>query len=356
MAVQVRTKILILSDTHGMDIPAEINLREPVDVVIHCGDLTETSSLVEYKNTLQLLRKINAPLKLFIAGNHDLSLDPPALRRKVKEAERLSNESFESSINKELDEIQSLIEEAKAEKTLYLEEGSHQFVLDNGALMKIYASPFTPSTEGWAFEYSTHDFNIDSGIDIVITHGPPRGVMDISGGKRIGCPQLFRAVAHSQPKIHCFGHVHQGWGAKLIAWKEHLSKTPNHLEDIVNSKSVVLENIGNRHEPEEVAEARKARLTQYKAQGHCRTSHCADDVDPLKDRTLFINAANKGGDELDQVPWLVEIDLPAAQWPNAVSSTPASSADCGERRSRKRGLEPECAEAKENKRARISIK
>ncbi|KAK1990326.1 hypothetical protein LX36DRAFT_535158, partial [Colletotrichum falcatum] len=77
----VRTKMLVLSDIHGMEI-ANMNLDEPVDVVIHCGDLTESSAMPEYQSTLQLLREINAPLKLFLAGNDDLSLDTPALRRR----------------------------------------------------------------------------------------------------------------------------------------------------------------------------------------------------------------------------------------------------------------------------------
>ncbi|KAK1977070.1 calcineurin-like phosphoesterase [Colletotrichum cereale] len=312
MTARVATRFLILSDTHGLKFPADMKFEESVDVVVHCGDLTERSTVAEYQTTLQLLRSLDAPLKLFIAGNHDLSLDPPSLRRKIEEAERFTKETFDShSVDQELLGIKRLIDEAKAERIVFLEEGNHEFVLGNGAVLKVYASPYTPSTEGWAFEYSTHDFNIDSGTDVVITHGPPRGVLDISGdGKRIGCPQLFRAVAQSQPKIHCFGHVHRGWGARLVAWKQRLSEAPTHLEDIDNSNSSVLEHLGSRHEPDDVAEARKERFGRYRSQAHCRTSHCSDDVDPLKPgRTLFVNAANKGNDGLDQVPWLVEIDL-----------------------------------------------
>ncbi|KAK1961227.1 calcineurin-like phosphoesterase [Colletotrichum sublineola] len=353
MASYVRTKILILSDTHGLDIPSEI--KHPVDVVIHCGDLTERSTIPEYQNTLQLLRKIDAPLKLFIAGNHDLSLDPSALRRKVEEAARVSNETFDGLIEKELLDIKNWVDEARAKNILYLEEGNHEFVLGNGAMLKVYASPYTPSTDGWAFEYSTHDFNIDMGTDVVITHGPPRGVLDISDGKRIGCPQLFRAVAQSQPKIHCFGHVHRGWGARLVAWKQRLSETPTHLTDIDNSNSSVLEHLGNRHEPDDVAEARKERFTRYKSQGYCRISHCADDLEPLKEgRSLFLNAANKGSDELDQVPWLVEIDLAPARSQEPDASTSTSLRDHAQTNSRKRNMDSELPKRKDCKRVRTS--
>ncbi|GKT97748.1 metallophosphoesterase domain-containing protein [Colletotrichum tofieldiae] len=315
--------------------------------------------MAEYKNTLQLLRELNAPLKLFIAGNHDLSLDSSALRKKVEEAERVNQETFDSpSVDRELLDIKSAVEEAKAERVVFLEEGTHKFVLRNGAVLKVYASPYTPGTGGWAFEYSTHDFDIETGTDIVITHGPPRGILDISeDGKRIGCPQLFRAVARSQPKVHCFGHVHRGWGARLVAWKPLLSNNPSHIEDIDNMKSSVLEHLGYRNEPDDVAEARRERLLQYKSQGHCRISHCANDAKPLNaGQTLFVNVATKGDSELDQAPWLVEIDLAVArpQIPKVSSSTPPQ--DSEETRSRKRKLELEWAETMDYKRAQISSK
>ncbi|WQF76569.1 Putative calcineurin-like phosphoesterase domain, ApaH type, metallo-dependent phosphatase [Colletotrichum destructivum] len=302
MANQVKTTLLIISDTHGLEFPAETRAQEPVDVVIHCGDLTESSTMAEYKNTLQLLRNLNAPLKLFIAGNHDLSLDPPAIYGKIDEAER------------EILAVRDLVKRAKAEGIVFLEEGTHEFVLGNGAALKLFASPYTPGTAGWAFEYSTHDFNIEEGTDVVVTHGPPRGILDISeGGKRIGCPQLFRAVARSQPKIHCFGHVHRGWGARLVAWRPTLSPTPSHIEDIDNAKSLVLEHLGHRNEPEEVAQARRERFKQYRSQGHCRIRHCQDDLEPPQaGQTLFVNAATKGSDGLNQAPWIVDVDLPAA--------------------------------------------
>ncbi|TQN65983.1 putative rhamnogalacturonate lyase C, partial [Colletotrichum shisoi] len=275
--------------------------------------------------TLQLLRNLNAPLKLFIAGNHDLSLDPPAIYGKIDEAERVNEETrFDRpTVNQEILAVRDLVKRAEAEGIVFLEEGTHEFVLGNGATLKLFASPYTPGTAGWAFEYSTHDFNIEEGTDVVVTHGPPRGILDISeGGKRIGCPQLFRAVARSQPKIHCFGHVHRGWGARLVAWRPTLSPTPSHIADIDNAKSSVLEHLGHRNEPDEVAQARRERFKQYRSQGHCRIRHCKDDSDPPQAvRTLFVNAATKGSDELNQAPWIVDVDLPAA----AVITTTATA-------------------------------
>ncbi|OBR14522.1 calcineurin-like phosphoesterase [Colletotrichum higginsianum IMI 349063] len=361
MANQVKTTLLIISDTHGLEFPVETRPQEPVDVVIHCGDLTKSSTMAEYKNTLQLLRNLNAPLKLFIAGNHDLSLDSPAVYEKIDEAERVSEETrFDRPmVNQEILAVRDLVKRSKAEGIVFFEEGTHDFVLGNGAALKLFASPYSPGTAGWAFEYSTHDFNIEEGTDVVVTHGPPRGILDISeGGKRMGCPQLFREVARSRPKIHCFGHVHRGWGARLVAWRPTLSQTPSHIEDIDSAKSSVLEHLGHRNDPEEVAQARRERFEQYKSQGHCRISHCKDDLEPLNSgQTLFVNAATKGSDGLNQAPWIVDIDLPAAvlqPQPMVAISTSPTLQESKTTISSKGKMEPEeSKEPKNNKRARL---
>jgi 3',5'-cyclic AMP phosphodiesterase CpdA len=84
---QIRTRILILSDTHGHSLfdpqtkPDEAQryaFHKPLpsaDVAIHCGDLTLCSHVKEYQKTFDVMRSIAAPLKLVIPGNHDCSMD-----------------------------------------------------------------------------------------------------------------------------------------------------------------------------------------------------------------------------------------------------------------------------------------
>jgi Icc-related predicted phosphoesterase len=50
--------------------------------------------------------------------------------------------------------------------------------------------------------------------DILITHGPPFGHLDIPGGQsiRVGCEMLRHRVDTIRPKIHVFGHIHGSWG------------------------------------------------------------------------------------------------------------------------------------------------
>lgn len=52
----IATKFLIISDTHGEDVP--LARRVTADVAIHCGDLTEESKIKEFHDTLDLLKGI----------------------------------------------------------------------------------------------------------------------------------------------------------------------------------------------------------------------------------------------------------------------------------------------------------
>jgi Icc-related predicted phosphoesterase len=51
-------------------------------------------------------------------------------------------------------------------------------------------------------------------VDVLITHGPPRGIGDQAsprhGTEHLGCDDLARQVEISQPFIHVFGHIHGG--------------------------------------------------------------------------------------------------------------------------------------------------
>lgn len=40
------------------------------------------------------------------------------------------------------------------------------------------------------------------------------------GGHRAGCPQLLRALDRVRPRLHCFGHIHEAWGAERVRWKD----------------------------------------------------------------------------------------------------------------------------------------
>ncbi|KAF5614431.1 metallophosphoesterase domain protein [Fusarium subglutinans] len=321
MSSLIKTRILILSDTHGLRFEEDKKPLEPVDLVIHCGDLTEDSKLEGFREAIQLLKGIDAPTKIVIAGNHDFSLDDGVFKHKIAEASRVAQEDLEQSIKDEYGdygEAKRLFTEAD-HSIIFLDEGTHELHLQNGALVKVYASPYTPETAGstdWGFQYNgAHEFSIPKGTDIVVTHGPPHGMMDMTPERqRIGCPQLFSAIAKSQPRIHCFGHVHNSWGAKVVSWRPRISENPSHFSDIDNAKSRVVESLprlqGTKWESPEDRKARENKLQRYESQRCCVASDCQGDEERLPPgKTFFVNAALMGDKGLSQHPWLVDIEL-----------------------------------------------
>lgn len=312
-----------MSDTHGSDIDVNED-GQRADVAIHCGDLTEESKIDEFRTTVDLLRRLPAPLKLVISGNHDLTLDETTFRQRLSEAAQPIEPELVEKTFGTYGEARRLLQEANDTGIVFLDEGNHEFILANGAILRVYASPYTPSKGGWAFQYSPedqHDFTLAEGVHVVITHGPPHGILDYTVDKqRAGCPQLFRAIAQKKPLMHCFGHIHEGWGSKLVTWREQISDNPSHFSDIDNGKSVVIETVSNlirnKFDDTEAIRKKAGRIDTYRQMGFCSTSHCSDDVHPLKPghQTLFVNASIEGVNRevAAHPPWLVDIELPQA--------------------------------------------
>ena len=301
MHSHIKTRLLIISDTHGMDFSPADRPLQSADVAIHCGDLTDGSKLDEFRTAIQLLKDINAPLKLAIAGNHDFTMDIVAFEKKVAEATPPLDPVLVAKEYGDPGEARQLFEEAKDAGIMFLDEGTHHFTLKSGALITVYASPYTPALGAWGFQYHPergHGFSIERGVDIVVTHGPPKGIMDYTYGReRAGCSDLFAAVARVRPLIHCFGHIHEGWGAKLVSWRQDCGQQPTYFTAIDNGKSTPLEKLASlepsRFDTQEDTKHKLMKLEHYKQQRCCTTSHCAEDKHPLEHgkQTLFVNAS-----------------------------------------------------------------
>ena len=316
---KIPTRFLVLSDTHGVDFSREDRPTQRADVVLHCGDLTDGSKLDEYRCTLDLLKQIDAPLKLVIAGNHDFTMDAAAFQTKVTEAVPPLEPELVAREYGIIGEVRQLFEDARCLGIVFLDEGTHHFKLENGASLTIYASPYTPSLGAWGFQYHPNKgrkFDIQPSTDIVMTHGPPKGIMDMTHGReRAGCSDLFTAVSAAKPLVHCFGHVHEGWGAKIVTWKDSGINESSHFTSIDNENSPVIERLAGLREShfdsDEMAKEKRLKLEHL---GHNRcaaTSHCADDEFPLQTgKTLFVNASIIGDSDIVQRPWLVDIELP----------------------------------------------
>ncbi|KIW86790.1 uncharacterized protein Z519_12576 [Cladophialophora bantiana CBS 173.52] len=231
-----KTRLLVLLDTHGMEFdPAEKPLLH-ADVAIHCGDLTDGSKLDELRTTINLFKDIDEPWELAIASNRDFTLDDLAFQNKVDEVTPPLDPQL---VEKEYDatgEVRRLWEGAKDVGIILPDEGAHHSILQNGAHLTLYASPYSPSLD------HGRNFAIQEGVDVVVTHRPPQGIMDYTHGReRAGCADLFTAVAQVRPRVHCFGHFHEGWRVRLVTWRDTRGARPTHFTAIDNNRSHVIE-------------------------------------------------------------------------------------------------------------------
>jgi Icc-related predicted phosphoesterase len=58
---------------------------------------------------------------------------------------------------------------------------------------------------------------IPENLDLLITHGPPHGILDtaIRDNMNVGCEELLKAIKIKKPKNHVFGHIHYFGGQKF---------------------------------------------------------------------------------------------------------------------------------------------
>ncbi|KAK1753949.1 Metallo-dependent phosphatase-like protein [Echria macrotheca] len=330
----VPTEILVISDTCASEAVNQLVFPpRTVDVAIHCGNLTQYSELDEFHTTLDLMKKIPARRKLVIAGNNDFALDKQSfaeIRRAAEGTPSEDSDGEDKTAEKEyygdIGDARHLFErkDIKEAGIVYLTPGSHQFHLANGANLTVYACPCTPDVRhGDGFQYTRtkgHDFDIKNNIDVVITHGPPMGILDVRcNNTHSGCEQLFAAVARARPRLHCFGHIRQGWGAKLVAWRDPPSANPSYLTDIDNDKSVVVDTLDTYHPRNgdtsgDLAD-KSSRLSKLRETGYRATewpSRSGGPVGPGKS-TLFVNASIQSATNAQpQIPWPDVCNTPTA--------------------------------------------
>jgi Icc-related predicted phosphoesterase len=185
-------KIVCISDTHSMH--KSIKELPQGDVLIHAGDFTGHGDPKRVEEFNSWLGEIKSSYKhiLVVPGNHELTFE------------------HEPEIS------HHLITNA----TLLIDQ---EIIIDG---VKFYGSPWTPFFFNWAFNIHRGHLRrvwdkIPSDTDVLITHGPPHGILDLvparnayngSVDQRVGCEQLRTRVLEVKPKLHAFGHIHEGYG------------------------------------------------------------------------------------------------------------------------------------------------
>ena len=96
--------------------------------------------------------------------------------------------------------------------------------------MTFRGSPWQP----WLFDMA---FNLERGaelrekwdprpahVDVPITHGPPRFVLDRDEtGENVSCEELRDATERTCPRLHVFGHIHHGHGWRRLGSTPHVN-------------------------------------------------------------------------------------------------------------------------------------
>jgi Icc-related predicted phosphoesterase len=190
----MKKRLTFLSDTHTKH--DKLNGFLPGgDILLHSGDLTSRGYIGEIENFMKWYDKIdNYDHKVFIAGNHDFGFQE-------------DNQKLRGLLTgyKNID---------------YLQDELFMFGEDYDNMIKIWGSPWQPEFHNWAFNLPRGEKikekwdMIPLNTDILITHGPPFGKLDYVpyNNVNVGCEELLLKVQEIKPKIHCFGHIHEGFG------------------------------------------------------------------------------------------------------------------------------------------------
>jgi Icc-related predicted phosphoesterase len=103
--------------------------------------------------------------------------------------------------------------------------------------LRIWGTPWVPRFGRWAFMAEEDVLAglygmIPTALDILITHGPPMGTLDLTARSprdNVGSTALAaRLKAIKPPRVHVFGHIHEGQGLSLGV--ETLSINASHVD------------------------------------------------------------------------------------------------------------------------------
>jgi predicted phosphodiesterase len=174
--------VVVVCDTHGnhkdLDVPSG-------DIFVHCGDWSHSGGASEVELFDAWLGKLPHKHKIVISGNMD-------------------------GIGVYAKPAGGLFKNAK-----YLLDSS---VWAEGLLF--YGSPWTPRYDG-GFQYDGESMRegkaiwdkVPVGVDVLVTHGPPYGVLDETrSGHHVGDRALLLTLHDVHPQYHVFGHVHNSYG------------------------------------------------------------------------------------------------------------------------------------------------
>jgi Icc-related predicted phosphoesterase len=208
------------SDTHMKHSEVTVPF---CDVLVHCGDFTSHGDLSEVKEFCDYVSAIDCTYKIAVAGNHDFCFEDKELSG---EAEQLLKDSGIIYLNDSGVEIEGF---------------------------KFWGSPIQPTFFNWAFNrergsvIKKHWDLIPLDTDVLITHGPPFGILDKTRyGDSVGCEDLLNRVTKVKPLVHAFGHIHESYGETIVDSISYINASAVKAVPGGGVNNIILKEVGHR--------------------------------------------------------------------------------------------------------------
>ena len=195
-----------ISDLHG----AKPKL-EGGDLLIVAGDLTAKDDFQGWLDFVAWIQLSKYKKKIVIGGNHDnwFIKNPPKENTFGDDCSYLCDSGTEFVYYPPL--RKDMPDGTELERKTFKIWGSPWSLTFDG--MNPHCKAFTVDTEKelaekWAL--------IPDDIDILITHSPPFSILDEAmhthNYQSVGSRSLTSSVERIRPKLHVFGHIHEGYG------------------------------------------------------------------------------------------------------------------------------------------------
>lgn len=194
-------KVGIISDTHLL-LQNHIN-TDSGDVLIHCGDCLNHGSFKELPRFIEWFTQQRYKHKILVFGNHDFCLDHKDVMIRGSSLSMCADAGIHVLIDRKIE-------------------------IDG---VSFYGSPWQGSLPHWSAYKDRKERallwkKIPEGLDFLITHIPPYGILDKAykwtGDKyfyqtkepteHAGSKLLLKEIERARPKIACWGHIHESRG------------------------------------------------------------------------------------------------------------------------------------------------
>jgi Icc-related predicted phosphoesterase len=179
-------RLTFISDTH---LKHEQLVVPPSELLVHAGDFSRTGTRDETLRFLDWFARFPAE-KLLIGGNWDRFAE----------------------------------QEPEAMQAACAERGIHWLVHQAATIagLRVFGSPWTPRFRNMAWnadatQLEQHWQAVPEGLDLLVTHGPPKGILDrMILGAHVGDPALRTHTLRARPRVHVFGHIHEAHGRQRL--------------------------------------------------------------------------------------------------------------------------------------------